>query len=451
MFGRLTDKFQGLFTIIRGQKSLSEKNIAESVSQVRLALLDADCNFKVVSSFIKRVKKNALGQTSVKGVMPSEKFIELVHQSLVEFMGSDESTFHFKANPFTIMLCGLQGSGKTTQSAKLAYFLKQKGYEKKPLLVALDLARPAAIEQLKVLGASIDVPVFALENEKNPVKVARKALEWAKKSNFDVVIFDTAGRLHVDDELMNELQDVKKEIDAHETLFVANSQHGQDAVNTAMTFDQRIGINGSILTMLDGTSRAGAAISIKEVTSKPLKFEGVGEKIEDLRLFNPQSMADRILGMGDVINLVKKAEQVIDEKQRVSLEKKLKKGTFTYEDFLRQMKSIKKMGSIGGLMKMIPGMSASMESLEESEGEFHKIEAIILSMTPKERRDEVQLLTPRRFRIAKGSGVKIDEVHSLVKKFKQMKQISKNMSGFKKMFAKNGDMKGTIQNFLSKK
>jgi signal recognition particle subunit SRP54 len=450
MFGELTKKFQGLFTTIRGQKNLSEKNIAESVSQVRLALLDADCNFKVVSSFVKRVKAQAIGKVSVKGIMPSEKFVELVHESLIEFMGVQETPFQFKANPFCVMLCGLQGSGKTTQAAKLAYFLKQKDYEKKPLLVALDLARPAAIEQLKVLASSIDVPVFSCDKTKCPVKIAAKALDYARNQDCDVIIFDTAGRLHIDDTLMKELESIKKLVKPHETLFVANSQHGQDAVNTAREFDSRIAITGSILTMLDGTSRAGAAISIREVTGKPLKFEGVGERVEDLRLFNPKSMADRILGMGDVINLVKKIEGAVDEEQRSNLEKKLKKGSFTYDDFLKQMSAVKKMGSLGSIMKMIPGMSDQLEGLEESEGEFTRIEAIILSMTLSERVDEVQLLTPRRSRIAKGAGVKIDEVHGLVKKFKQMKKMSKNMSGFKKMLGKNGDMKEAMQNFLSK-
>ena len=450
MFGKLTEKFQGLFESVRGQKKLSEKNIADAVAEVKLALLDADCNYKVVNSFINKVKQDAIGQASVKGVLPSEKFVELVHAALVEFMGKEESPFHFKANPFCIMLCGLQGSGKTTQAAKLAYFLKQKEYGRRPLLVALDLARPAAIEQLKVLGASIDVPVFASDTLKCPVQICSMAMHYAASQNCDSMIFDTAGRLHVDESLMQELKRIRNFINPQEILFVANSQHGQDAVNTARTFDERVCITGSILTMLDGTSRAGAAISIKEVTGKPLKFEGIGEKIEDLRLFNPQSMADRILGMGDVINLVKKAQGAIDEKERQDLEKKIKKGSFTYSDFLKQMGAVRKMGSVGSVMKMIPGLQEHSNDLKDSETEFQRIEAIIHSMTPTEREDQIPLLTPRRLRIAKGSGVGIQEVHGLIKKFKLMKKMSKNMSGFKKLLNKSGSMKGAMQDFLSK-
>ena len=307
MFGALTEKFQQMFSGLMGSKTLSDENIADAVREVRLALLDADVNYAVASQFVKRVKEKAVGDTLTKSVSPGQQFIHIVHQELIGLMGGEEVPFELKGSPSVILLCGLQGSGKTTHCVKLAAYIQKKFPHKRALIAACDLQRPAAIEQLKRLASQISVPVFSLEGEGNPVLVARQALEKAKGENFDVLIVDTAGRLHVDEELMSELEEIKKVVQPHEILFVANAATGQDAVKTAADFDRRIQITGTILTMLDGSSRAGAAISIREVTGKPLKFEGIGEKVGDLQLFNPQSMADRILGMGDVINLVRKA------------------------------------------------------------------------------------------------------------------------------------------------
>lgn len=439
MFGALTDKLQNLFSSLRGKKSLTEDNIADAVREVRLALLDADVNFTVVSSFVKRVKEKALGDAVLKSVTPGQQFTKVIHDELIALMGSDEAPLDLNAKCSVLMLCGLQGSGKTTSCAKLAAYIGRTFKGKKVLLAACDLQRPAAIEQLKTLGASIGVPVFHLEGEKNPVKVAQKALEKAEKEGFDVLIADTAGRLHIDEELMQELEAMRKILLPREVLFVANATTGQDAVKTAADFDRRIQITGTILTMLDGNARAGAAISIREVTQKPLKFEGVGEKIGDLQLFNPESMADRILGMGDVINLVKKAEEHYSEEESRELEKKLLKASFTYEDYLKQMGMVRKMGSLKGLLKMLPGMGM-LGDLDFSDKEFNRLEAMIYSMTPAERQEKVELEHSRRKRIAKGSGVEIDEVNRMVKGFKRVKQLFKNMPDMKAQAKKMGGM-----------
>lgn len=398
--------------------------MSDAVRKVRLALLDADVNYSVVSALIKRIKEKALGDEVLKSVTPDQQFTHVVHQELIALMGSEEANLKLIGHPSVILVCGLQGSGKTTTCAKLSAHLKKAG--KKTLVAACDLQRPAAIEQLKTLCSQIDTEVFSIDGEKKPIKVAKKAIDKAKKEGFDVLIVDTAGRLHVDAPLMEELKEVKKTLDPHEILFVANANTGQDAVKTAKEFDEAIGISGSILTMLDGSSRAGAAISITEVTAKPLKFEGVGEKIEDFQVFNPQSMADRVLGMGDVINLVKKAEEHISEEESSSLEKKMRKATFTYDDYLKQMGMMKKMGSFKSLFKMMPGMS-NMGDLDMSEKEFKKTEAIIQSMTPSERREEKELLPSRRRRVAAGSGTTIDDVNRLVKGFKNLKKMCKSM------------------------
>jgi signal recognition particle subunit SRP54 len=425
MFNALTSKFQQVFSSLVGKKKLTEENIADAVREVRLALLDADVNYGVASQFVKRIKEKALGEEVTKSVSPDEQFIKIIHDELIALMGTDEASLQLKGNPSVILLCGLQGSGKTTQCAKLAAYLKKQN--KRSLLAACDLQRPAAVEQLKKLGTQIETPVFFLENEKNPVKVAKQALIEAKTQGFDVLILDTAGRLHIDEELMTELQEIKKEVQPQEILFVASAATGQDAVKVAAEFDKRISITGSILTMLDGSSRAGAALSIREITQKPLKFEGIGEKISDFQVFNPQSMADRILGMGDVINLVKRAEEHMSEEENEKLEKKLRKANFTYDDYLKQMGMIKKMGSFSSLFKMIPGFSEAPEELEFSEKEFKKTESIILSMTPAERLEKVELVPNRRFRIAKGSGNSVDEVNRTVKNFKRLKQMCKAM------------------------
>lgn len=439
MFGALTDKLQNLFSSLRGKKTLNEDNIADAVREVRLALLDADVNFTVVSAFVKRVKEKALGDAVLKSVTPGQQFTKLVHDELIELMGSEEVPLDLNARLSVVMMCGLQGSGKTTTCAKLAAYIGKTAKGKKVLLAACDLQRPAAIDQLKKLGGDIGVPVFHEAGEMSPVKMAKKAFAKAEKEGFDVLIVDTAGRLHVDEELMQELEEMRKLLAPKEVLFVANATTGQDAVKTAAEFDKRVQITGTVLTMLDGNARAGAAISIREVTQKPLKFEGVGEKIGDLQLFNPRSMADRILGMGDVINLVKKAEENYTEEESRELEKKLKKASFTYEDYLKQMGMVRKMGSLKSLLRMLPGFG-SLGDLDFSDSEFNKMEAIIYSMTPAERQEKVELEHGRRKRIAKGSGVSVDDVNRMVKGFKRVKQLFKNMPDMKAQAKKMGGM-----------
>ncbi len=426
MFGSLTEKFRNLWTHLAGQKKLTEDNISDAVRQVRLALLDADVNYTVVSDFIKRVKEKALGDAVIKAVSPGEQFIKVVHDELMTLMGTNEALLELNSSPSVIMLCGLQGSGKTTTAAKLAHFVK-KDRNKKILVVACDLQRPAAIEQLQRLCEMVQVPVFTLPGETDPVHVAEKALQKAKTEAFDVVIVDTAGRLHLDADLMQQLVRLKKAVSPQEVLFVANSTTGQDAVTTAAQFDAQVELTGTILTMLDGSARAGAAISIREVTKKPLKFEGIGEKIGDLQIFNPSSMADRILGMGDVVNLVRRAKEQFDEQSEKKLEEKLRKASFTFDDYLQQMKKIKRMGPLKGLLQMIPGAS-DLPNFEKSEEEFKKTEAIISSMTPEERLEKVELIPSRRWRMSKGSGTTIDDVNRLIKGFKKMKEMLKGLS-----------------------
>ncbi|MEI8366041.1 MAG: signal recognition particle protein [Parachlamydiaceae bacterium] len=433
MFGALTEKMQSLLSKVVGKKTLTEDNISEAVSEVRLALLEADVNYGVAKTLIKRIKEKALGDELVKSVTPGQLFIKIVHDELVTLMGGEEPSLDLKSSsPSVIMLCGLQGSGKTTQCAKLAKYLKKKGDVKNPLLAACDLQRPAAVAQLQTLGSQIGVPVFVMVGETDPVKVAKAALAEAKKSGHDLLIVDTAGRLHIDDDLMQQLEKIKAVLAPSEILFVANATTGQDAVNTAAEFHKRMEITGSILTMLDGNARGGAAISIREVTGRPLKFEGIGERVDDIQLFHPSSMADRILGMGDTINLVKKAQEHISEDEAKALEKKMRTATFTYNDYLSQIQMVKKMGSLKGLLGMLPGMS-SLKEMNFDEKEFFKVEAIIQSMTPTERAEKCELIVPRRKRIAKGSGTEIDDVNKLVKSFKQAKQFFKNMPNMKNL------------------
>ncbi|MBS0626766.1 MAG: signal recognition particle protein, partial [Verrucomicrobia bacterium] len=386
----------------------------------------------------------SLGDSVLKSVSPDQYFTKIVHDELVDLMGVQEEPLALKGSPAVVMLCGLQGSGKTTHCAKLAYYLLKKDKQKKILLAACDLQRPAAVEQLKRLGEQVGVVVFSVDSEKDPIKVATLALEKAKKESFDILIVDTAGRLHVDEELMTQLEKLKKILEPSETLFVASSQTGQDAVKTAQEFDKRISITGTILTMLDGSARAGAAISIREITQKPLKFEGIGEKIADLQPFNPRSMADRILGMGDVINLVRKSQEHFTEQENEEMEKKLLKASFTYGDYLKALSKMKKMGSFKSLLKMIPGMP-SLDDIQIDEKEMVEVEAIILSMTPKEREEKVELIPSRRRRIAMGSGTDIEDVNRLVKKFKKMKQFLKDMPSLKKQMLKGA---GNKENFL---
>jgi signal recognition particle subunit SRP54 len=433
MLGTLTEKLQNVIGSLSGKRKLSEENISDAVREVRLALLEADVNYGVTKTFVKRVKEKALGDTVLKSVSPSQQFIKVVHDELVELMGKDEASLNLEgSSPAIIMLCGLQGSGKTTHCAKLAKYLKKEGECKRPLMAACDLQRPAAIKQLQTLGEQANVDVFSVEGENNPITVAKAALEHAKSEGYDLLIVDTAGRLHIDDALMDELLKVKKTINPNEVLFVANASTGQDAVNTAAEFHQKISITGSILTMLDGNTRGGAAISIKEVSGQALKFEGIGEKLEDIQLFNPQSMADRILGMGDTINLVKKAQEHMDVGEASKLEKKMRTANFNYADYLGQIQTVKKMGSIKSLLGMLPGMGA-LKELPISDKEFGKVEAIIQSMTVKERMEECELVTNRRKRIAKGSGTSLDDVNKLVKSFKQAKKLFKNLPNMKQL------------------
>lgn len=433
MLGTLTTKLQGVFSKLTGKKKLTEENISEAVNEVRLALLEADVNYSVVKVLVKRVKEKALGEQVITSVTPGQQFIKIIHDELVALMGGQEVALNVQGTPGILMLCGLQGSGKTTHAAKLAKFLKKKGQSKNPLLVACDLQRPAAVEQLKTLGSQIGVEVFSLPGEKDPVRVAKEALKKAKSENYDLLIVDTAGRLHIDNELMTQLEKVKDVLKPTEILFVANATTGQDAVNVAAEFNNRISVTGTILTMLDGNTRGGAAISIREVTGKPLKFEGIGERIDDLQTFNPNSMADRILGMGDTINLVKKAQEHLDESEAQKLEQKIRSATFTYEDYLKQIQMVKKMGSFKSLLGMLPGMGNMLPSMDFDEKEFFKVEAMILSMTPDERAEQCELATSRRKRIAQGSGTKMEDINKLVKSFKQAKQFFKNMPNMKQL------------------
>lgn len=426
MLGALTEKLQSVFSKLGGKRKLTEDNISEAVGEVRLALLEADVNYGVTKTLIKRVKEKCLGEAVVNSVTPGQQFIKIVHDELMQLMGGTEAPLDLAQKPAVIMLCGLQGSGKTTLCAKLALYLTKQKLAQKVLIAACDLQRPAAVEQLKVVGRQAGADVFSLSGENDPIKVAKAALKEASSGGYDVLIVDTAGRLHIDDEMMRQVEQIKTAVSPAEILFVANATLGQDAVNVAAEFNKRLEVTGSALTMLDGNTRGGAAISIREVTGKPLKFEGIGERVEDLQLFHPQSMADRILGMGDTINLVRKAQEHIDESDARRLEDKLRKATFTYDDYVQQLQAVKKMGPIKNLLGMLPGMS-SLGDLAIDDKEFLKIEAIILSMTSEERAEKHELVPSRRKRIAQGSGTKIDDVNKLVKSFKQAKQFFKNM------------------------
>lgn len=424
MFSTLSEKLKKIIHSF-SDKRLTEESVNEAARKVRYALLDADVNYQVASSFMKRVKEKALGQELIKSVKPTEQFIKIVHDELAQLMGAEESSLHLKGTPAVIMLMGLQGSGKTTTAAKLSRYLLKQG--KKILIAACDLQRPAAIDQLKVLGNQIGVDVFTLPDEKKALTVAKKAYKEAVSNQVDVLIVDTAGRLHIDKELMQELASVKKELSPCESLFVANATSGQDAVKVAQEFDTQIGITGSILTMLDGDARAGAALSIREVTGKPLKFEGVGERVEDFQLFHPTSMADRILDMGDIINLVRKAEEHVDNEEKQDLEKKMRKANFTFNDYLKQLSMVKKMGSVKGILKMIPGAS-QLGNLDMSDQHLNEMKVMIESMRPEEREEKKEFDISRRRRVAKGSGLSLDTVNKLVKGFKRTKTMMKKLS-----------------------
>jgi signal recognition particle subunit SRP54 len=440
MFENLTDKFDRAFKVLKGQGQITEINVAESLKEVRRALLDADVNFKTAKNFTNSIKEKALGRDVLTSVSPGQLMIKICHEELIRLMGGNEVAIDIKGSPSVILMSGLQGSGKTTFTGKLGNYLKNKK-SKKVLLVACDVYRPAAIDQLHVLGDQLDIEVFSNKEEKNPVQIAKEAIQKAKSEAFNVVIVDTAGRLAVDEVMMNEIELLKNSINPSETLFVVDSMTGQDAVNTAKTFNERINFDGVVLTKLDGDTRGGAALSIKEIVNKPIKFVGVGEKMDALDVFYPSRMADRILGMGDVVSLVEKAQEQFDEKEAKLLQKKILKNQFDFNDFLSQLQQIKKMGNVKDLMGMIPGMGKAMKDTDIPEDAFKGIEAMIHSMTPKERSNPSLLNSSRRSRIARGSGTTVQEVNKLIKQFDEMRKMMKMMSNPRAMSGMMSQMK----------
>ena len=429
MFENLSERLERSFKILKGEGKITEINVAETLKDVRKALLDADVNYKVAKQFTDTVKEKALGMNVLTAVKPGQLMVKLVHDELAELMGGTAADFNVSGNPAVILMAGLQGSGKTTFSGKLANMLKNKK-SKRPLLVACDVYRPAAIEQLKVLGEQIGVPVYFEEESKNPVTIAQNAIAQAKRNGNDIVIVDTAGRLAVDEEMMNEIEAVKNGINPNEILFVVDSMTGQDAVNTAKEFNDRLDFSGVVLTKLDGDTRGGAALSIRTVVNKPIKFVGTGEKMEALDVFHPERMADRILGMGDIVSFVERAQEQYDEEEARRLQKKIAKNQFDFNDFLAQIQQIKKMGNLKELASMIPGVGKALKDVDIKDDAFKSIEAMIGSMTPKERSNPDLINSSRRQRIAKGSGVPIQEVNRVLKQFettrKMMHKISKN-------------------------
>ena len=432
MFENLTDKFERAFKVLKGQGQITEINVAETLKEVRRALLDADVNFKTAKDFTTRVKDKAMGQNVLTAISPGQLMVKICHEELVELMGGNESEINIQGNPGIVLMSGLQGSGKTTFSGKLASFLKTKK-NKKPLLVACDVYRPAAIDQLHVLGEQLGIEVFSNKDEKDPVKIATEAVNYARSKGFNVVIVDTAGRLAVDEAMMDEIERVKKALNPSETLFVVDSMTGQDAVNTAKAFNDRIDFDGVVLTKLDGDTRGGAALTIKSVVDKPIKFVGTGEKMDALDVFYPKRMADRILGMGDVVSLVERAQEQFNEEEARKLQKRIQKDQFDFNDFLSQIQQIKKMGNVKDLMGMIPGMGKAMKDVDIQDDAFKHIEAIIYSMTPKERANPSLINGSRKNRIAQGSGTNIVEVNKLLKQFDDTKKMMKMMSNPKNM------------------
>ncbi len=443
MFDSLSDKLDKAFKVIKGQGHITEVNIAESLKDIRRALVDADVNFKIAKSFTERVKEKALGRGVLSSVSPGQLMTKIVHEELTGLMGSTHEELNLKGSPSIILVAGLQGSGKTTFSAKLANYLKSKK-SKKVLLVAGDVYRPAAIEQIKVLGDQINVEVYAEEGVKEPVNIARRALKHAKHMGHQVVVVDTAGRLAIDEEMMNEISSLKQALNPHETLFVVDAMTGQDAVNTARAFNERLDYDGVVLTKLDGDTRGGAALTIRSVVDKPIKFVGIGEKADALDVFHPKRMADRILGMGDIVSLVEKAQEQYDEDEARKLQKKIAKNQFNFDDFLAQLQQIKKMGNVKDLMGMIPGMGKAVKDLDLDDDAFKGVEAIIYSMTPAERDNPAILNGSRRKRIARGAGTNITEVNKLVKQFEDTRKMMRMMSkgGKGKMANMMQNMKG---------
>ena len=421
MFESLSERLERSFKILKGEGKITEINVAETLKDVRKALLDADVNYKTAKQFTEKVKEVAMGQNVIKSIKPSQLMVKIAHDELAKLMGETAVDINTKGNPAIILMSGLQGSGKTTFSGKLANMLKTKR-NKKPLLVACDVYRPAAIEQIKVLGEQINVPVYSEDDNKNPLQIAQNGIKHAKTYGYDVVIVDTAGRLAVDEEMMNEIENIKKAINPQEILFVVDSMTGQDAVNTAKEFNDRLDFDGVILTKLDGDTRGGAAISIRSVVNKPIKFVGTGEKMDALDVFHPQRMADRILGMGDIRSLVERAQEQFDEEESRKLQKKIAKNTFNFNDFLAQIQQIKKMGNIKELASMIPGLGKAIKDIDIDDNAFKGIEAIIHSMTPAERENPEIINGSRRKRIADGSGTSVAEVNRILKQFEETKK-----------------------------
>ena len=430
MFENLSDRLERSFKILKGEGKITEINVAETLKDVRKALLDADVNYKVAKTFTDTVKQKALGQNVLTAVKPSQLMVKIVHDELATLMGGETAEINLTNKPAVILMSGLQGSGKTTFSGKLARMLKTKK-NRRPLLVACDVYRPAAIEQLRVLAEQIGVPMYSEPESKDPVSIAQHAIAEAKAKSYDLVIVDTAGRLAVDEEMMNEIAAIKEGINADEILFVVDSMTGQDAVNTAKEFNDRLDFTGVVLTKLDGDTRGGAALSIRTVVNKPIKFVGTGEKLEAIDQFHPERMADRILGMGDIVSLVERAQEQYDEEEARRLQKKIQKNQFDFNDFLGQIAQIKKMGNLKDLAAMIPGVGKAIKDIDIDDNAFKSIEAIIHSMTPQERTHPEVLNTSRRQRIAKGSGTDIQEVNRLIKQFDQMRKMMKTVTSGK--------------------
>ena len=444
MFENLSDRLERSFKILKGEGKITEINVAETMKDVRRALIDADVNYKVAKTFTDKVKQKALGMNVLTAVKPGQLMVKLVHDELAELMGGETVGLELKNRPAIILMSGLQGSGKTTFSGKLANMLKKK-QRKNPLLVACDVYRPAAIEQLKVVGASVEVPVYSEPDNKNVVEIANNGIREAKAKGYDVVIIDTAGRLAIDEQMMNEIETLKKAVNPDETLFVVDSMTGQDAVNTAKEFNDRLDFDGVVLTKLDGDTRGGAALSIRTVVTKPIKFVGTGEKMEAIDPFHPSRMADRILGMGDIVSLVERAQEQFDQEEALRLQKKIQKNKFDFNDFLGQIQQIKKMGNLKDLASMIPGVGKAIKDVDIDDDAFKSIEAIIQSMTPKERSNPEILNQSRRMRIAKGSGTSVQEVGRLIKQFDQTRKMMKMMTGSKASMMMNA-MRGKMPN-----
>ena len=428
MFENLSDRLERSFKILKGEGKITEINVAETLKDVRKALLDADVNYKVAKQFTDTVKQKALGMNVLTAIKPGQLMVKLVHDELAELMGGKAVELKLEGRPAIVLMSGLQGSGKTTFSGKLANLLKHRQH-KNPLLVACDVYRPAAIQQLHVVGESVGVPVYSEPDNKNVVEIANNAIREAKQKNYNVVIIDTAGRLAVDEQMMQEIATLKEAVKPDETLFVVDSMTGQDAVNTAKEFNDRLDFDGVVLTKLDGDTRGGAALSIRTVVTKPIKFVGTGEKMEAIDVFHPERMADRILGMGDVVSLVERAQMQFDEEEAKRLEKKIRKNKFDFDDFMSQIQQIKKMGNLKDLASMIPGVGKAIKDIDIDDNAFKSIEAIIQSMTPKERQNPDIINQSRRLRIAKGSGTKIEDVNRLMKQFDQTRKMMRMVSG----------------------